>query len=567
MRPLSHLAALAVLLLNACYPAGDGKPPPLEELYFPTGLAFDDPKQLNPASTKAPNYLYVVNSDFDLQYRSASVISYDLAKLRDAVPRNCNPETDCGAGMKCDVDGVEVMTSAGVVKQAPTYYCVDESNPQPCQYGFRDEADLVLYPGRCQPIESETAKATLVAGTVGIGAFATDVIWRQDKASGKQRLFIPVRGDSTLHWIDVEPQGQLECGQKTSEDGNCDDEHRSGDVGADNLDNLKQPQEPYAIDTSSSGEYVAITNQTQGSVSLFRNDWGARDDAVKLVNILSGLPVAPVAISALPKPAYSNADVAAQAADGFLVAYRSAAQIDLLRVRDAGPNPGGNPNNYDRYVLQRTGSVPINANSLGFDSRGITIDDEQRRKDYAKCDQGNIGDDCKAATDPLQCCYRAVHQPSVYVASRAPASLLVGAMTADPNYLSGTSELPSFTDSLALTFGPSRVIVGDVRVAGSASSAQHDDAGPFELERRIFVVCFDSRRIFVYDPKRRAIEAIVSTGRGPYALAVDGARGLAYLGHFTDSYLGVISLDQRFPQTYAAIVASIGTPKAPRTSK
>jgi len=111
------------------------------------------------------------------------------------------------------------------------------------------------------------------------------------------------------------------------------------------------------------------------------------------------------------------------------------------------------------------------------------------------------------------------------------------------------------------------VIVGDIKVPGTANSLLRDSYGPYELERRIFVVCFDSRRIFVYDPKRRALDAIVSTGRGPYALAVDRVRGLAYLGHFTDSYLGVISLDQRFPQTYATIVASIGTPKAPRSSK
>jgi hypothetical protein len=154
----------------------------------------------------------------------------------------------------------------------------------------------------------------------------------------------------------------------------------------------------------------------------------------------------------------------------------------------------------------------------------------------------------------------------VYVASRAPASLLVGAMTADLS-ATGTNDLPSFTDTVPLTFGPSRVILGEVRVPGTADSVLSDDAGPYELERRVFVVCFDSRRIFVYDPQRRVIDSIVSTGRGPYALAIDGARGLAYLGHFTDSYLGVISLDQRFPKTYATIVASIGAPKSPRSSK
>jgi DNA-binding beta-propeller fold protein YncE len=111
--------------------------------------------------------------------------------------------------------------------------------------------------------------------------------------------------------------------------------------------------------------------------------------------------------------------------------------------------------------------------------------------------------------------------------------------------------------------------MGDVKVAPSSvtGTTKHDSAGPYDLERRVFVICFDSRRIFVYDPKRHVFDPTVATGRGPHALAVDSARGLAYLGHFTDSYLGVISLDQRFPKTYATIVASIGAPKAPRTSK
>jgi len=89
----------------------------------------------------------------------------------------------------------------------------------------------------------------------------------------------------------------------------------------------------------------------------------------------------------------------------------------------------------------------------------------------------------------------------------------------------------------------------------------------FDLETRLFIVCFDSARIFIYDPKRHVMESIVDTGRGPYSLAVDSLRGLAYVGYFTDSYLGVVSLDQRYPQNYAALVASIGTPTPPRSSK
>jgi DNA-binding beta-propeller fold protein YncE len=152
----------------------------------------------------------------------------------------------------------------------------------------------------------------------------------------------------------------------------------------------------------------------------------------------------------------------------------------------------------------------------------------------------------------------------VYVSNRAPASVLIGTLASDKTYVSGTSELPAFTDSLPLTQGPSRVVLGKVRVPGTTYSDAH---GTFDLEQRVFIVCFDSRRIYLYDPVRQVVDAIVTTGRGPFALAIDEQRGLGYVAHFTDSYLGVISLDQRFPNNYAQIIASVGIPTPPRASK
>jgi hypothetical protein len=43
-------------------------------------------------------------------------------------------------------------------------------------------------------------------------------------------------------------------------------------------------------------------------------------------------------------------------------------------------------------------------------------------------------------------------------------------------------------------------------------------------------------------------------------------RAHAYVAHFTDSYLGVIDLDQR-NSTYGTMLATIGRPSAPRASK
>ena len=88
-----------------------------------------------------------------------------------------------------------------------------------------------------------------------------------------------------------------------------------------------------------------------------------------------------------------------------------------------------------------------------------------------------------------------------------------------------------------------------------------------EPETRVFVVCFDSRLVFIVDPATDKIEGEIFTGRGPHPMVTDVEHGLGYIGHFTDSYLGVVSLDQRFPHTYGTIIATVGAPVPPRATK
>ena len=589
MRPPLLLAAISALALSSCFSPGDGLPPPLNSFYFPTGVVLDTvtltmpPRDLAAASRldeldedsgkiktvkPAPKYLYVASSDFDLQYRSSSLASFDLDQISTVVPRNCASKDNCLPSETCD-------TTANVANGGvPSFFCVSSENDNlPCgNLGEHTDSQKLLYPGRCNFIDP-VAKNLLVA-SVGIGAFATDVIIRANPTAPSllpARLFLPVRGDATLHWIDLDAGGVFHCGQSNTDDDSCDSLHRAGNQADLNPDQIIQPSEPFAIDATSDGTYVVVTNQTTGSVSLFvHRAWAS---GPVLESIATGLPSAPVGIASIPDTLPASTDPP----PGFLVAYRNAAQIDLLRLRvDSQPlDPSGIAVGGPRYVLTPAASAPINANSLGFDSRGIVIDDAQRLQDYAACPcaklTGAALTACQATPAFLSCAQLA-HQPDVYVANRAPSSLLVGHMTPDLSYANGTSELPSFIDSIALTLGPSRVVLGYVKVPTTAATTTndpplHDSGGLYDLERRVFVVCFDSRRIFVYDPVRRVIEAIITTGRGPFALAIDQDRGLAYVAHFTDSYLGVISLDQRFPQTYASIVASIGPPSPPRASK
>jgi hypothetical protein len=576
MRPPLLFVALSAVLLGSCFSPGDGQSPPLKSLYFPTGLALDvipkvpqDPSD-EPEQPDPPKHLFVASSDFDLQYKASALASYDLVSLQAYLPQSCNVDADCADGKECDAASANHLVSGN-----PSYFCVAPgTEATPCgALGEHSAADQLLFPGRCASIDPRV-HPEVIADQVQIGAFATDAVFKATGKGGssaaKGRLFLPVRGDATLHWIDVLAaapgiaDGAFDCGQ-SAPDFSCDGLHRIGDNTDENLNNLKQEPEPFAIAVDDNGNNIAITNQTTGSVSLYVNQWA---DAVpiRLDYVLTGLPTAPVGIAALPAPLLPS-DTLYET--GFLTVYRNAPQVDLLRVHSDGNNE--EHDNYQPNVLTRAAAVAINANSIGSDSRGIVIDDSQREADYRVCQKPCFGltDAARDACLHQQtACLQAVHQPNVFVSNRAPASLLIGALTPDSSYVWGTSELPAFTDSIPLPAGPSRVVLGKVRVPGTAQSTLKDEAGrPYELEQRVFVVCFDSRRIYLYDPVRHVIDAIVSTGRGPFALAIDEARGLGYVAHFTDSYLGVISLDQRFPKNYAAIVASIGVPSPPRTSK
>jgi hypothetical protein len=164
----------------------------------------------------------------------------------------------------------------------------------------------------------------------------------------------------------------------------------------------------------------------------------------------------------------------------------------------------------------------------------------------------------------------------VYVANRAPPSLLIGRIETrtipeDDAKPTGAFDRVLITDSIPLSFGASKITVGNVIDAQG------------QLSRRVFAAAFDSRLIFSYDPQAHAIETVFRTGRGPHGMAVDttddqkaiqGVRGdkdqtghaYLYVGHFTDSYLGVIDLDMRHPETFRTMFASVGTPTPPKGS-
>ena len=203
---MRRIFAISSFALVACYSIGQGIAPPLDSIYFPTGLALSHDS----------NYLYVVNSDFDLQYNAGTFQSLTLGRIRSLVPRGCNSDSDCPGDEFCDVP----TSPDDTVEHS--YWCVDRAGVyqgQPCRWLGESSTDTrITVPGRCQAIDlgnPQDGGGSLVNDAVAIGAFATDVIARGFPVSDQhvERMFIPVRGEASVNWIDVTADGKFGCGQ------------------------------------------------------------------------------------------------------------------------------------------------------------------------------------------------------------------------------------------------------------------------------------------------------------------------------------------------------------------
>ncbi|MEZ4373346.1 MAG: hypothetical protein R3B07_21160 [Polyangiaceae bacterium] len=556
------LTCLLLFGAQGCFAPGDGPEPPLDRIYFPVGVAV----------TPDQSQLLVANSDFDLQFNAGSFQVFDLPALRK----------------------LAVETSA---------------DPECAGLGVKSAADRSLAPGRCKAINPSKppSGSSLLEQSIGIGAFATDVLvreqwddgddpttaerefvgctasmddprgncssgecrpWLETQAGAEMgasyagycatrqglRVFIPVRGDATLHYLDA-VGSEYDCGQGRNS-GACDDNHRRGDdPDAENTRNLRMPTEPYGIAATPDSSAIVVTHQSSGRASLFVNSW---EQGPNLEFVVDGMPSGAVGVVNSPEPLGSR--LFASSRPSFLVTFRNSATVELLRYYDDVES------NVPRPFLTRSGSVGVTANSLGYDSRGLGVDSTSREACEASClaAAGDTSRDAIATqTDCLDACKDDV-PVDVYVANRTPATLLRGHTREDG------SELPQFFDSLVLSTGPSRVVSGEVLARCSPTQASDDPCR--RKEKRLFVICFDSRKLYVVEPKTGSVESVFLTGRGPHAFATDVSlntteqHAFGYLAHFTDSYIGVLDLDQGSP-TYGTFLATVGSPTAPRASK
>ncbi len=572
------------LSLCGCILPGDGPSPPLDQFYFPTGMAL----------SSDASRLYVANSDFDLQYNQGTLLAVDIKSAQDKYePIYCNDDgPPCPTGLVCD--GTQRPG-----KVAPSHWCVKKLD-EPCgELGEKTAAERLLFPGRCNPI----ALPSFVKGSAQINAFASDLIFRplpneldppptgtvpdpgfQEK---KGRIFVTVRGNESLTFADVDsndpedPIAELRCGE-TSFGGKCSKVYSRGEEGDDRDKNDRftdLPPEPNAVAANLRGEVLVVAHQTQPTSSLFINDWlkwgeAGASTGPQLKFLAGGLPENAIDVISMPEPRYML-EHEVDYRPAFLLTFRTAAQLVSLRyfADDSETEPS-------RPFLTVGGRVDITANSVNWDSRGIAIDTDARTQCETACDPPLPDPPPEPPPVPptpeeLKSCLRTcTNVPlGVFVANRTPSSLLIGQTRPNATPTSN-DDLPQIYDSIPLSTGPSRVVTGQIRVADPEFP---DDPKKFKAATRVFVVCFDSRLIYIYDPTLQRIESIIRTGRGPYALSIgrildattraSEPTGLGYVGMFTDSYVGVVDLDQRHKETYGTIIMTLGNPVVPRASE
>ncbi|WP_437491646.1 hypothetical protein WME75_16015 [Sorangium sp. So ce1014] len=557
---------LGGLGVAGCFVDSEGLPPPAEGFYFPTGLA----------ASPGGRVLYVANSDFDLRYNGGTVQALDLQRLRKRA-----------LALQGSLTPREAGEGAGGAVSAACQALGLSTNPAP-----------LLHPGPCSPLDLSALDGDeeVVRGSAVLGAFASNVLLVHRPLVGEladsaadapqTRLFVPVRGDPSVTFFDLAddrldaPDAQrcsgdacfrLDCGAAAA-GGRCGRDHRIGEDPGQELLRRKLPLEPLGIAAGPDGTSVVISHQTTDAVSVIVNPW-EKGKRPQLAAVLPDLALGPTELAAVPPPRLiTQVKAADQEIDyqpAFALTFIAAPQLDLISYRE--PFEGAPP------LLYQSATTRITALTSGTDNRGIAVDAHDRQVCEAGCGDVDYACLARCAEIPLQ----------VFVAHRFPNSLLIGEVSttlvendaADParpeTTWAAAYERLEIRDAVPLAAYPSRVEVGEV--------IGEDN----ERHRRIFAIAFDSSRVFSYDPEAREFDPVISTGRGPQALAFDtghtcgdekercdcapGSDGcepysFMYIAHFTDSYLGVVDLDMR-KNTSGTMILTVGTPVPPRESQ
>ncbi len=514
---------LAALAASACSLSQNGVDPPADTFFYPTsGL-------MSPADT-AGNWLYVANSNADLRFNDGTLLMLNVGDQQIADPANLTTH-----GVLYGAAADRANTAWGMCPQADYTNPLPRSDEPIC---CRDLLDTNI-------INCDERRYTAPDATVLIGSFAAQMIWQsycddpcitfQDPnatctaPADRGRILIGVRGDTSLSYVDVVQPGDAmnpaphpafhctqdsaalatpltECDQKVTDVGS----NLNAFAGEGDAPQVPLPDEPYALALDVPRGYLYVGHlvgstsvQDTGGISLF--------DASGTGFTGTAFPPGPRFIAPFPSPFAANSAGQFGITDLHLHAplgqsrmsgteiYASSRYVPLVTsMVSVGPSVCASEQIDD--VLLPSGDT-LNSGLSGSEMRGVEFMDPPLGSfDYAK---------------------------RIYALQRIPPALVGFDIT--QNYAGATIPIPS--SSTEVCSSPTFLYQYPAVDAATADNPS-----------RLFVNCFDTGEVYVFDPDGPTIITTLQVGRGPAGLIFDATRPIAYALDFTTSNVSVIDL-------------------------
>ncbi|MDH3201567.1 MAG: hypothetical protein OEM15_11805 [Myxococcales bacterium] len=477
---------------------GERLPPGL--MTFPIAIELSLP----PAEDAPPEYVFVANSNFALQFNTGTVQSYDLDVLNGAIDstgafvgEGCNGagflniclQRDATTGVlntcippgtqtidcNCDPDVDEGCAACDCDPESSELRC-DPVPPDRCsvipeQLRLRDRGALlktVVAPG-------------LLLSEAEIGSFADGLAI----SSTGERLYIPVRSNANVTFIDVNPEGLLDCGSGFVPQQSCSEFYRTSSAEQVNPSApVEMPPDPVDVfagslladfapsenDPAFEGDYILVAHR-EGKASLL---FDQERNGVQRPRIAASLDeLAPEQVTITYQPNAKKAWIS------------SALSNQVVRV---GVAIDGDPT---QSSLFNAGTLFVTGLDRGDVMRDILFDPRPGR-DLA------------------------------YMVSRSPESLVVARSDSAGDQL-------NVVDQISVCRGPSRLKLVELPARGGTVLTA-------------FVSCFEQRMVQIIDAELFQGISILTNISGSFEFVVDLARQRIYIADFSISVLRIADL-------------------------
>lgn len=508
MRLSAGFWLVAVSLLCSCGLNQQGVPPLDDTIAFPSSALVDP----------SGRWLFVVNANSDLRYNNGTLVALDLAAAAADRP----------------AAGDAITAAPPVFPDCPQVAYIHPLSDPNTHYCCWDQLDDTI-------LDCDERQYVASASTVRIGSFGAGMVYEpacddaladpgagarcpdhwtcRDNLANQGRLFIGVRGNSSLTYLDVTVNpGQAPVFDCSVADAGpfaeCDVAHQITHATQTFAGDVLLPDEPYALALDRRNELLYV-GHLRGDVS--RPDTGG----VSLFDV-QGLPTAEGVRQPRPKFVRPFGSIFPGDANG------------LVGVTSLGVSASGELFVSSRYVPRVGSMVPTNLAGCDTNTDASLTALVQAGDTFDTALFGSEARGIQFIPDANR----------AFVLQRVPPALVGFDLDRDP---------------LTGLYRPTDVI------ETCASPTYLQSHNPGGTGWQLYVTCFETGQIYVVDPYIPRLVSVIDVGRGPAGLAFGPAPGESnvppadstttrgYVVGFGDNDISVVDLSPGSPTQYHVI--------------